>query len=608
MRKPGSFVRIRARLHDDERGFSLVETVIAITIIFGSLITLAMSASTGFRYVGVGREEQAANQIANQLMEQVRGLAFTKIAQGLQTSGLSSDPYLVTSCAGDVAGTYRFGSCSGAKVVSTNFNCPTRASDCSTPIVPNNGTIGASDDYPVDYHWRTYVTNDCQTATATGCTTIDPYRVTVIVEWAGAGTAANGIQRVTTQSLFHSPTGCVSSQTHPFAAPCQPFFYGQAIAPVGQISATGTVSNLDFSSGVITTTGADSTLQIEQVSSGQGGWTQTGTQLTTSAGTSLGGATTDRSTAADSDPSGTTPSYSATTAGALGTGSNQFAGTVASGTTLMQVQNAANDTGQAISAMSAGGSNACPPVPPLSALETDLLPCGGAYAKQAGTSRIVGHFHGFATDLGDATIVSIANPSAAMTTFANRIAVTGTNGNVQDTASRAYGTIKIGGLPENVSAPTGWAGYLVQLASYQDTVVSTAGTSAAAPSATINGGTLSYWNGTGYTSVALATTPAYALSNLVVDRSTTVSGHTVEVKVATDSLSMEQVPTTSTTPTGSGSITRTETNASIGSPILGTFTYEVWVDGGQVVDLEIDVSLGTLSSKSIYQPAPSAGS
>ena len=601
----GLFVRIHARLHDDERGFSLLETVIAVTIIFGSLITLAMSASTGFRYVAIGREAQAANQIANQLMEQVRGLAFTKISQGLQASDLSTDPNLVTGCSGDVTGTYRFGSCSGDKVVSTNFSCPTRPSDCSTPLVPNDGTIGASEDYPVDYQWHTYVTNNCTSATGT-CDAVDPYRVTVLVEWAGAGTAASGIQRVTTQSLFHSPNGCVSSQTHPFAAPCQPFFFGQALAPVGRVTVSGGVSGVDFSSGVLTTTGAESTLQVEQVSSVQGSWTQTGTELTTSAGSTLGGATTSRSTAADSDPSGATPSYSSTTAGTLGVGSNQFA---SGGGSFVQVQNSANDTGQAISATAAGGTNACPPVPPAPPLETDLQPCGGAFARQTGIARVVGHFHGFASDVGDASIVSIGAPTPYTTTFANRVPISGFNGNVQDTATRAFGTVSIGGLPDLVTAPVGWLGYFVRLTGYQDTVVSTAGTAAAAPTATINAGTLSYWNGVGYSSVNLATTPTYFLTGLLLDHTTLTSDlHTVRIKIATDALEMESVPTVSSTPSGSGSILRNQTQATVGSPILGTFTYEMWVDGSQVVDLEIDVSMGTLTSKSVYQPAPSAGS
>jgi hypothetical protein len=94
----------------------------------------------------------------------------------------------------------------------------------------------------------------------------------------------------------------------------------------------------------------------------------------------------------------------------------------------------------------------------------------------------------------------------------------------------------------------------------------------------------------------------------LLDYTTTVGGHGVEVKIATDSVTMEQVPTTSTTPTGSGSITRTETQATVGSPMQGSFTYQVWVDGSQVVDFTIDVALGTLTSKSIYQAAPSAGS
>ena len=178
-RKTGPFVRIHARFHNDECGFSLIETVIAVTVIFGSLITLAMSASTGFRYVGIGREQQAANQIANQLMEQARGLAFSKIQKGLMASALSTDPNLVTGCGTDPAGTYHLKTCAGDKVVSTNLTCPPpyTATDCSVPIVPSTGTVGETQDYPVDYTWHSYVTNNCPAViSATGCPAISPTR------------------------------------------------------------------------------------------------------------------------------------------------------------------------------------------------------------------------------------------------------------------------------------------------------------------------------------------------------------------------------------------------------------------------------------------------
>jgi type II secretory pathway pseudopilin PulG len=601
--KRSLFVRIHARLHDDERGFSLLETVMAITVIFGSLITLAMSASTGFRYVGIGREQQAANQIANQMMEQARGLAFSKVQRGMQSSGLSTDPNLVTSCAGDAAGTYRLYSCAGDLVVTTNLNCPTATTDCATPLVPSSGTIGASDDYPVEYTWRTYVTNNCPAVTAT-CTDIAPYKVTIIVSWPGAGTSPSGIQGVTIESLYHSPSGCVNPSTHPFAAPCQPFYYGQAIVPVGQIDVEGDVTLVDFEKGTVFTTGAESTLQNEQVSQVQGSWTQSGTALTTSSGTTFGGSTVSRTTAADSDPSGTTPTYSVSTVG-NGTASNQFA---SGGGSWMQVQNAAGDTGQAISATAAGGANVCPPTPPAPPAESDLQPCGGAFARQAAISRVVGHFHGFPVDIGDATIASIANPTNYSTSFVNRMLVSGQDGNVQDTAVRAFGTINIGGLPDLMAAPAGWTGYFLTLSGYGDRVVSTAGTSAAAPTATISAGTLSYWNGTGYTSVNLATTPGYSLSGLQINHNAMVGAVPVTVRIASvGTIAMETQPAVTSTPSGSGSILRNQTQASIGSPVYGELDYEVWVAGVQVVDLVIDIALGTVTSKSVYGAAPTAG-
>src|SRR5215210_1465767 len=104
--------RMRALDHEGERGFTLIESVIAITIIFGSLTALAFTATNGFRYVAFARERQAANGIANQVMEEIRGLTYSKIQQGLSSTVKGTDPNLVTACPADDAGVYRFLTCS----------------------------------------------------------------------------------------------------------------------------------------------------------------------------------------------------------------------------------------------------------------------------------------------------------------------------------------------------------------------------------------------------------------------------------------------------------------------------------------------------------------
>lgn len=615
--KNSLFVRIHARVRDDERGFSLLETVIAITVIFGSLITLALSASTGFRYVGIGREQQAANQVANQLMEQTRGLAFSKIQRGMQASELSTDPNLVTACAGDPTGTYRLLDCTGEKVVSTNLNCPTATTDCSVPIVPSSGTVGQAEDYPVDYTWHSYVTNNCPVVIEGACEAISPYRVTIIVTWEGAGTSADGVQGVTIQSLFHSPAGCINSSTHPFAAPCQPFYYGQAIAPSGEIEVSGSVGAVDFQSGTIILTGVETTMQVEQVSQVQSSWTQSQTNLTTSSGTTaLPTAASFGATAVDSDPSATTPNYQVSPVDP-GEGSNQV---TAGGDNNVQVQNAAGDAGEAISATAAGGTNACPPVPPASTQESDLQPCGGAKVQQAGVSRIVAYLYQDLDaddvadlELGETTLASVGPASVPTTVFTDRELVSDEDGNIENSASRTLGTVSIGGLPEFVPAPAGWGTSFLELTGYSDAVATAAGTSAVYPTTSI-AGTLSYWSGGGYSTVDLGATPEYSLSNLEFIHVADVADangvpHQIQIRIATvDSISMGSVPATSESSEGcpAGGCT-TEARATVGSPIIGSLTYELWIDGAQIVDTRIDVSLGTLSSKSIYGPTPEAG-
>ena len=202
-----------------ERGFTILETVIAMVVVFASLTALAYTASIGFRYVGYGRDRIQATGIANRVMEDIRGLAYTKITGGISTSELTADSRIV-SC----AGVYRFETCAGEKIVSSTFPVDYEAAW----LFPHTDTLTVGN---LDVTYHTYVTNETPATT--------PYRVTVILEWAGGAIASAANNSVRVQSLFWSPDGCVNPNTHPFAAPCQPFFYGQVEAPQARLDVTG---------------------------------------------------------------------------------------------------------------------------------------------------------------------------------------------------------------------------------------------------------------------------------------------------------------------------------------------------------------------------------
>src|SRR5215211_3061892 len=123
--------RLRARLAE-ERGFTILETVIALFVIFASLTALMYTATSGFR-------------------------------------DIAGDTRIKTPAdCGD--GAYHFLTCSGEKIVhdATATN--------ATPLVPHKGTLLAPE-YPTDYSWSTYITNSNPAN--------DPYRITVIVSWTG---------------------------------------------------------------------------------------------------------------------------------------------------------------------------------------------------------------------------------------------------------------------------------------------------------------------------------------------------------------------------------------------------------------------------------------
>jgi prepilin-type N-terminal cleavage/methylation domain-containing protein len=606
-------VRLRARLHSDERGFTMLEVIIALSLVTAALVTLAYTATNGFRYIAFARERQAADQIGNMVMEEVRGLAYSKIKQGLKTESLSTDPY-IQSC----SGVYRLrlpgtASCAGEKIVSTSSLANV------TPLVPNSGTIGRTAGYPVDYTYRVYITNNC-TSVGVGCATLSPYRATVYVSW-NSPEIAGVAEYVQIQSYFWSPTGCVSSNTHPFAAPCQPFFYGQALMPAGSITLTdGTIQPLSLVSASILLPEAESTIQQEQVSQVQGKLGGSATTLVDDGAcvdpNCTGGSTSSRTTAADADPSGLTPTYSSITGSTfLGTSSTY---TTSGGSASFTVANTAGDTGESEAAVTANATYPCPPTPvPQATAETDSLPCGGSWIHQAGLLSMKANLNGYATNLGTTTFASIDTPSATAKsyTFSNRQAVSGQSGNLEDTVDRQIGTVYLGGLPASVTPPANWNKAFIELTGYHDKVFAAAGTSASSTTATISAGTLKYWNGTGYTSITLTGSGVngygYSLAGYDQTVSTTLNGHAVVIRFRVSSgspFAMGSQPTTSTTSCGAGPCVSSAT-ATIGSPIAGTFLYSITLDGNTNVvdDLTMVVDLGTITAKSTYQSAPTAG-
>ena len=427
--------RARARLNG-ERGFTILETVIALMVVFGSLTALAYTASNGFRYTGYGRDRIQATGIANRIMEDIRGLAYTKITNGIPTSELATDSRAV-----NCSGTYRFESCAGEKIVSSTF----AAGYTAAWLVPHKNTLTIGN---LDVTYATYITNNTPTTT--------PYRVTVIIQWTGGaiGNAPNNSVRL--QTLFWSPDGCVNSTTHPFAAPCQPFFYGQVDAPQATLSVTGQLYDfaIDFDRLAVTLPGATATTQEEQTAQLNSTTTLSGITFTDSAGDEEVGdqrATTDADdqaeTAAAASAGGATTNLSALTLSRVVTGgSGQQVG--------LRANVALGDLEGRSASVDASGVDAYA-CPTTGVRETDLLPCAGAHVRQVGTITVEVLHAQLLAAVGPANLLRIVGPATNTTAWIDRdVGGTNEDGILDVNANRTLGTIQLGGFPSaGMTAP-----------------------------------------------------------------------------------------------------------------------------------------------------------
>src|SRR6266571_1995735 len=67
-------------------GFGMIELMIAGGIILVAVLSISISVLVGFSDIALARQRQSANGLADQTMEQVRGLPLDTLARGLSNS------------------------------------------------------------------------------------------------------------------------------------------------------------------------------------------------------------------------------------------------------------------------------------------------------------------------------------------------------------------------------------------------------------------------------------------------------------------------------------------------------------------------------------------
>jgi len=218
----------------DEGGFTLIELMVAVTVLMVALVSLAYLVLIGFSDIALARQRQGANGLANQTLEQVRALPFDTLKKGLSNADLTAST--TTGNASFDPNIIKNGTCGAPTVYCYKGEAiPRGANPNVVPLVPHQQKLKIGS---TSYTIRTYVTY------YNNITTNNTFRVTVEVTWANSqiGGVSN---KVTAQTIAFSGTGCLSTSTHPFAAPCQPFFYGSGTWDAATVTMTGTVEGMN---------------------------------------------------------------------------------------------------------------------------------------------------------------------------------------------------------------------------------------------------------------------------------------------------------------------------------------------------------------------------
>lgn len=560
-----------------EEGLSLIELMVAISILFIALLALARTATVAFTDVAVARQRQTGSQLANRLLEEVRGLPYETVLNGLDDADLAGDPNIV-NCGGT---NWYYLACPPAPDVEEIVHNPGLADEgTSVPLVPHQGEVGPPD-FPSTFEWAVYVTEAADAPEA------GALRVTVRVTWTA--NQRGGLRNFAeARTLVYSPEGCVDSATHPFSAPCQPYFYGNGSLGSGGVRTTGTLDGVTFDAVDVDLPTQSSDAQMEQITHVEGSLNLPRAAVIVD-GVETATDPTSVSSAADDDPSTSASEYSSGSVGPQAPGSL----TVSGGSRELSISIGGGMVGDSSSTTAANTTNTCNS-------QLDDLPCGYGSSLQAGA---ISETVALGADTGTSALVSVGAGGAQGTTYIRRLVPGGTLGLVQETVEWVLPEIQLGGLPSGMdSSPPGWEGYWVALTGFSATATAEAGEGTVEPSVTITGGTVRFWNGSGYTDQAVTSTGGEVDIAPLEFSSGTGEGNTIDVQIA-GTVTVQQ---TSITEELDGT-DRIESKASVGTPLVAEMVYQVSRNDINIAGLLVQFDAGGARAATIYQAAPTGG-
>ena len=445
----------------NEAGFSILETTIALSVVFVVLLALLGALTTGARGLVTGRQRSAALALANEVLENARGRAYSDVGHDFDSDPtLATDP-LITGTAPNFVYT---GVTPNEPLAASAVNAGASGGTVTNPLFPFSPHKFTSKREQTVYTTEVYVTT---VTPATG----DPYkRLTAKVSWSPAQ-YATAARSVTLSSFLYSA-----------GAPPDPKLVGNGEADGGAFKVTGTLDGISLSDATVTFPYVNGGIDSGFIRSAKGLARSSTSQVNLLAGLLSGctlgglGSSCDPALAqADADnDSGTAPpdTDQAGPTGAAG-------GTITAAPAL----SASVGSGTAQAQASARSCWSCQPNGSLPVGDDDRLPYFTGTATGPASASL-----NFVAGLSSGSLLSIGTGCALnCTTVTVDRDDSGANQRLSSTASASYPTVTL--MTFDGSVPAGYSG-MVKIGALSTTATAASGPGAGAPTVTSSPGTI----------------------------------------------------------------------------------------------------------------------